>query len=386
MAQVWNLAILDYRLRLEENATRGTGDSGKIAELLQAASKLIGRTQPLTSQELHKTIDYVMRYEEENMGAFQSIYGLFTFVNTIWVIACVGIAVSIGPTLWHILKPFRELLWRISLFVVEEIILRFHRWGVWELCAYLVSSGFIVEGIRHQNSRGFFISLMGVLLVAPTYCYSTLLHAKIKTQGSTSKYLFKTGLVWCSIWWIMMTCKLESYFLGWISVGTFFTYIFLFIYDIFYRNNEDSFLFVCSLSSGILLAIWMVARISPGTPYALFFATPVSIFGCVVLNMSLMTHSSWFWTRRQFYHFLLYQLPFLGVLVSEMAIGTFFSLHGMTNMSIVFLILWAFLHYVEFHLEFEFNIWVLVFILSGCVWWIALWLHSHPEFVRNMFL
>lgn len=43
------------------------------------------------------------------MSVFQRVYGFFTFVNIMWVLAIIGITVSIGPALWVILRPIREL-------------------------------------------------------------------------------------------------------------------------------------------------------------------------------------------------------------------------------------------------------------------------------------
>ena len=40
------------------------------------------------------------------------VYGFFTFINTLWLVAIIGIAVSIAPSVYHILKPLRALLKR----------------------------------------------------------------------------------------------------------------------------------------------------------------------------------------------------------------------------------------------------------------------------------
>ena len=66
--------------------------------------------------------------------------------------------------------------------------------------------------------------------------------------------------------------------------------------------------------------------------------------------------------------------------------GQTLALPAMSNTADVFMCFWLMFHYSVTHLrDLEFSGWVLVLMLSATVWRIALWLHTHPEYmVRAM--
>jgi hypothetical protein len=75
----------------------------------------------VTSAQLLSMAEEIKRIES-SVSVVTRVTGFFTFTNTVWFFAIVGIAVSIGPALYHILKPLRDLLKRIITWVFDNIV------------------------------------------------------------------------------------------------------------------------------------------------------------------------------------------------------------------------------------------------------------------------
>ena len=66
-------------------------------------------------------------------------------------------------------------------------------------------------------------------------------------------------------------------------------------------------------------------------------------------------------------------------------IGNVFQMNGLANTATTFLVLWMLEKYCEIHFELKLNIWVLILLLSGVMYKLALWLHANPAFVASLF-
>jgi len=49
-------------------------------------------------------LDEIVRFEA-HVGVVYRVLGFFTFVNTVWLFAILGITASIGPSIYHLLQP-----------------------------------------------------------------------------------------------------------------------------------------------------------------------------------------------------------------------------------------------------------------------------------------
>lgn len=92
------------------------------------------------------------------------------------------VTISVGPTLFILLKPLRIYLRRIINEFFQRVIIPvadfLHRNGVFELLCYIICYGFIIEGLRMHKYTGFFVTLSGLVFQIPAFSYSTLLHSK----------------------------------------------------------------------------------------------------------------------------------------------------------------------------------------------------------------
>ena len=105
--------------------------------------------------ELQGIRDNLIAHEQAR-SVLSKVLGFFTFVNIVWSVSIVGITVSVGPTVYHLLRPLRNLikrtlkwLWRR---VIQPLLERLHDWGVFELVR---SSIFFC--CRASKQRGFVI-------------------------------------------------------------------------------------------------------------------------------------------------------------------------------------------------------------------------------------
>ena len=72
-------------------------------------------------------------------------------------------------------------------------------------------------------------------------------------------------------------------------------------------------------------------------------------------------------------------------MVQGIAFGSIYSMEGLKNTSIVYMILWVIEKYNELYFIATSNVWAFVFSISALLCWGALEINKHPEFVVQMF-
>lgn len=151
---------------------------------------------------------------------------------------------------------------------------------------------------------------------------------------------------------------------------------------------------VCATS--LLLVGTFVSLTAAGVQPELLapFSSAVSVFGSVMLFLSLLIISSNPWnyssTRTEKFRFGLSRWAYANLLMLFMllvlnAAGRTFGLVGMANTSTTFLCLWLLDKYVDFHVDMKWNGWVLVLLMSCAAWRASLWLHANPGHIVSMF-
>ena len=102
-------------------------------------------------------------------------------MNLCRLLALLGIAVSIGPSIYHVLKPLRDLIMRISRFLLEEVIIpivaRLHRWGVFEAGVWAVSIALMLDSTAFGPDSSVFVALTSISIAAPALAYSAFVNA-----------------------------------------------------------------------------------------------------------------------------------------------------------------------------------------------------------------
>ena len=116
---------------------------------LQEIKEITGR-QEVTMAEaslILKEIEALVNHT----SIFQKVWGIFTFVNIIWMAAIFGLLIStlpcllmaFGPCLIKIIAKVAEVIQIILIFIVGKILIPtvtfMHNWGMIELFLYLLS-------------------------------------------------------------------------------------------------------------------------------------------------------------------------------------------------------------------------------------------------------
>ena len=82
----------------------------------------------------------------------RKVMSLFSVVNIIWLLAIIGMSISILPSIHYIVKPLRKILERIARYFLERFIQPFirqmHDWGVIELLVWTACSWLILDSHR----------------------------------------------------------------------------------------------------------------------------------------------------------------------------------------------------------------------------------------------
>lgn len=221
LSEAFQLGSLYHQLTL---ATENQ-NSQLIDALLRTAEALVGRqANSITADQLLHTLDEIKRLEAA-ASISTRVYGLFSFVNFVWAIAILGIAVSIGPSIYHLLYPLRKFLKFIVIWLYKHVIKPvarcLHQWGVFELILYALTAMLVVEGARRKQSAirgegvsedvGFFLAFTGALVSFPLVGYSTFLWGlgivKSKFTESEIAQLFS---VWVILTWIPLAIMFTS--------------------------------------------------------------------------------------------------------------------------------------------------------------------------------
>ena len=79
--------------------------------LLREAAFVLG-DRAVTAGDMDSMLDEIVRFEA-HVGVVYRVLGFFTFVNTVWLFAIIGIAASIGPSVYHLLQPLHNALRRV---------------------------------------------------------------------------------------------------------------------------------------------------------------------------------------------------------------------------------------------------------------------------------
>jgi len=386
---------LSQAFQLGELSARYFASSPRNA-LAQAAA-LLKRAQPLTEEELGGVLGQVQQLEQ-NLGLVSRVRGFFTFVNTMWLMAIGGIAISIGPSLLVLLRPLRDWLLRCARWVFRRIVqplVRFlHDYGLVEMVAWMVCGGIVLEAQLHVTEEiALYIAATGMALACPALAYSTFRHA-CKLKGGDKQALPRMVSVWLAFTAAALAMSHDSTLLGYASVVAFYAAIGFRVVAYGLCTcvgfDDESAMERCAVMSFLLLSGMGAARFLNTTfnlgGHLTPFRSPVSVFGGIVLFLALLIMSSRFYRKSPYgTRYLKINLITLVLLLSFMVLGLVSGLPGMSNTATVFLVLWLMEKYADLHLESEWNGWVLVLALSVTVWRSALWLHSRPEFTASVF-
>jgi len=382
------------------------------AALLCEAAVLVSRKcdDPLTANDLLRMEDH-LKSLSQHQGVIARVTGFFTLVNLMWLFAIAGITISLGPSVYHILKPLREYLRRLWRWLFDDVIvpmtIRFHNWGVIEVVLWLLLCGLQVDSeSAFVKETGKFIAITSLALSIPCFLYSTFIWTASLPDPENEKTLPRLLALWIFTTTAPLAVLFDSGLLAYASVISFYAVlgfsVCFFGLGVAIGFDGKSSMSRVSFTSAVLLVFHTIVREvakfgilgQEDIDHIRIFESPIAVMGCLTLYLALLIMSSKFyhykgkWSdskeKRQQRHFkqnmLMIVSLFLGILT-----GALTGSKGMLNTAITFFVLYVGERYAEFHLENKWNGWILVFCGSVCMYEIALWLHNNPEFLVSVF-
>ena len=395
----------DIGLLLPHRRFSSTERANSTAAILARAAALTGR-QMLSPADLHALLPAIME-RQAHRGLWQRLTGALTFVNTIWLFAVIGIVVSIGPSVHHLLRPFELWIKRVARWaydhVIKPTVKRLHTWGVFEAAAWAFSLLLVIDGNRvwSLNASGdtdaaVMISLTGVLLCVPCQGYSTVL------RGCSAEPTTLVHLSWGSACAAFVPCAMlyQSALVGSFAVLSCFCMLGFGVWAhplclCIGFNSAASCERVC-LSSLVMHFGFMFAKATDAWPPQLeVFSAPLACITNIMLFLSLLIIGSWFYDRRRWAQegtggtggnafWVAVNCAYVALVVLSLFMGNVLGLQGSANAATTFAVLFAVDKYAEFHCAKDWNSWVLMLFLSLAAWQASLWLMQHPQHLASM--
>lgn len=380
----WQLAQLEARL------TPFAPDADAI---LAEATQLLKAKRPVTAEQLHGVLARLLELEAHR-GIITRVRGLFTFVNAMWLLAILGVGVSLVPVMFIVGRPVMRFLARVASFIwnrlVFPILKLLHTIGVFELAVYLISFAFVSDGARRPGEWGIFITLTGLVLSIPCFAYSLLLHgAPMSSALTRSGVVVPLVSLWIAAIWMSWAVFYSSHLLAFFSVAAFYSALgfsvvcFGLCWCIGWRNAKT--MERTAVASALLLLLFSGLRVAGvASELVELIGFPCQVFGTITLLLALLIMSS-MWRRNTKFGYAAINSLMVAVLALCIGVGSVYDLPSIRNTAFVFAALYLGEKQLEIVGRARASQWISVFVLSIALWRAALFLHTHPGFIAAMF-
>ena len=393
---IWKLSQLEYSLKeIEKNYSNDLNKKKELTEkLINQAIKIVG-TGKMNAEILHKLPKYLEDIEKNSV--LSRIKGFFSFVNLIWMIAILGILISIGPVLLLLIDPFLDMLMLLWNNTILPIIIFLHKIGFFEFLGYFVSIILIADGMKANKEWGFFISLTGagfmflLFIYSLEYkfnnCYGLEFSRYKKYSKKTDKQKVIIGIL-TGIIFFSLSLVFNSKLLSFLTTSDFYFLIgfytgcFGLCYFVGFLNKSDMYRVVST--SFCLMIFYIILRcLNINNQIIELYRSPIQIFGALTYFLGLLIISSLYFDKINL-TYIQRQIIFIISLILVIFSGLIFNMPSLTNTTYVFGVLYLMEKTVEIFNKIEGNIYVLILILSIALWIFSLYLHKHSEIIVSI--
>ena len=387
MSEAWDIALIYAQI---QNATES-----QSPHLFEKATNLLQRTTLVTRQEMDTMRKRIVEFELKR-GLASQVWGFVSFVNVIWFVSILGIAVSIGPSVWKLLRPFRELLQKLFQNLWEYVIQPFltfcHNNGIFEFLLWSFISMLLVDSTRSfqdEESAAVYVALTSLALSVVATCYSTLLHGLSFVKQTGIRRLLPIAYLWVSFNMFFSSIHFHSSLLGYLAVICLYCSLGFSVVAghlcIFIGFTGDLAIHRCIIVSSLFLLVTIGFQVyGVDGRFVQTIRSPISVFGGIILHLALLVKSAWSPIRQsKLGEFIQRSLiPALALLIT-LGVGKLLGLEGMANSSMVFICLFIMQKIVQNSHRSMF--WPIILILSTINYFTAVWLYAHPQFLLKMF-
>jgi len=372
------------------------GSKKNEATVLERAASILG-VETVTTEDMRGMEQRILELDTKR-GPWAYAMGMLNFVNVMWFMSIMGILTTFMPVVAVLLQPFATLLrrlwtqviYRLWTQVIYPALLRIHRWGVLETLAYAAAFVFLVHGGRypaHFDDAGTFVSLTGGLAAIALWFYSTALHV---TGGEPSESFVSLSNAFAALTLAPLAVTHQSRLMGTLTGFAFYGalgfsafnvglcfFIGFTSRDALIRVAVTSFLLICTLVTLHLCGV-------QGSYYVQPFGPALMCLGNVTYFLAMLISSSQHVCKNEKYVVL--NACMVASLVAALATGHILGLAGMVNTTTVFLVLYAMTKINEMGI-FRSPRWGVLYVFTCCVgmYNVSHWLHTHPEFLIDIF-
>jgi len=367
-------------------------NGGDEARILANATAVFQRK--VSRDDILRAEQYILQMQNDG-GVITHVTGIFSFVNCIWLFSIIGIACVMIPFLGFVVSPVMELLIDFFNYRIVPVIVIIQANHGFSFLAFLICFWFEVQGQRYPSETGFYVSITGCLLAIPAWSYVVYRHTWTKSE-EYQKLLYSMGsCVFLSLVWFPMAILHDSTFLGFLAVACFY-HSMGFGFECtglrwrigFFGEGENSVTRVIYSSAIIMIACILLkcfglTRHRYFSPFSTAFNTlgPITYFlGLLILCNPL--YNFLFGTEGSY-------LRNNGIMIASLALILAVSyplnIVPLRNTGLVFAVLYAFEKIAEQPIWSGGRFIVGLMLFFVALWWVSLFLHSHPDFIIVMF-
>jgi len=318
----------------------------------------------------------------------QQLLGLLSFVNVLGVLALVGVAVSVGPAAWVLVRPVIEALKPLGR-LVRQLASLLSDPAVFGMAAYLIAESTRLE--RHWASNAQ-VAALGALGVAPAALSWTLrrgLPFGWSWGGDDTVKILRFFAFWFVSHLAPVAVLTQSRLIGFAAVAALYAALGFVVMPLFWTLGwaigfvSESAILRCEVASVLLLGTWAKAKDFLPDRAITPFRGGVAVFGSLALGLAELIASSSFVQDEHSRHYYLRNAISLGLFVATLAAGHLLHSPAIANTSLTFFVLW-FTEKVMENAEGT-AFWPSLLAVSGGLWWASLWLRAHENFLPAIF-
>ena len=396
---IWKLSQLEYSLKEIEikYLNDSNNKSEAIEDIIKKAKEITGDGL-MNSEILHKMPEYLEQMDKNSI--ISRIKGFFSFVNIIWMIAILGVIISIVPAIIYFLQPLKALLYRFWNTILFPIIIFLYEKRIFEFLGYIISILLIADGMKVNKEWGFFISFTGAGFIIALFFYtfksiiSTDYERLAVHKYEDKNYSEKSdknkiilgiliGLIFFSLS-VFFNSKLFSFMATMVFyylIG-FYTGCFGLCYVIGFLKDSDMYKVITT--SFFLISFYIVIKyLNINNKIIELYRSPIQIFGALTYFLGLLIIASSNYDKLSL-SFTQRQILYVCSLLIFLFFGLFFNLPSLTNTTYVFGVLFLMEKTIEIFQKIKGNIWVLILLLSASLWFFSLYLHKHSEIIISI--
>ena len=240
--------------------------------------------------------------------------------------------------------------------------------------------------MKVNREYGFFITLTGACFIFLLYIYSSFLIFDKKDDDNKKKILINLGAL-SSITFFSLSVNFQSKLFAYFAIIQFY-YLMGFYTECFGLGyfigfkDKDSMIRIIIISFCALISFLTLRMLNISNQIIELYRTPIQIFGSLTHFLGLLILSSLFYDITEL-SYSLRQIMYISSLLIFLLFGNIFNLPSLTNTTLVFTVLYIMEKHVDFFRKINGNIWLMILILSICLWMFSLYLHRHPKIITS---